>query len=647
MASRGGRILGSTWVLGIVVAFLSWPKHVVTPGADIDSAWQIALQMAAHQQLDFGTDFVLNGGPLEFVLHPMVPYSGPAAASAIYLFLTQLSLGITMVWVLRRSFPVFLAAPLAYVVLTLTAYQYVPASEPLLVLAFVWSIVSIGKDPPAFVSPLLLIGGAILSSVAILVQFSEGVQVLFMCLVAVLLQQRERFRGLAVFAGIFVVSLAVLWFATGQGVSNVDDYVSTAFEVLSQWSIALPIDAPAVSWARPFAVVVIALTFAAVYLGTKGLSPVHRATAFLLVTALDFSAWKHGFVINTASYAALFTALMLLPWIVFRWRGPERAVAFAAMTALIIFFYPVSGHSPSELTRPITRVRDAAGQLEMLLLPGPRARARAEAKAFLRNSYQIDPKTLALLRDKSVLSYPWETGLIWAYDLDWYPQPAFPYLAYTHELDRLNADAIESPSGPEVILRHRPCGAPAMPPLAGCEAWAAIGPTFLPHQEPLAVIAMLCSFKPVRTTVRFQVLTRVDHRCGQPRRLYSETLTDFESSRIPRSVGPNDAVFARVQGLEPSGMERLRAFLYRAVERKEYFDELYGYRVVPGTMSDGVILRVPTKLNFEPPFPVTPNAKTIGFETKPGFWVSPGGYRIEYFALPVQPARERPRAVRQ
>ena len=90
-------------------------------------------------------------------------------------------------------------------ILILSADQYVPASEPLLVLAFVWSMIAIAsEDPPDFVAPLLAIGGGIVSAVALLVQFSEGSQVLFMCIVAVLIQQRGRSRSLPTFAAVFV-----------------------------------------------------------------------------------------------------------------------------------------------------------------------------------------------------------------------------------------------------------------------------------------------------------------------------------------------------------------------------------------------------------------------------------------------------------
>jgi len=307
-----------------------------------------------------------------------------------------------------------------------------------------------------------------------------------------------------------------------------------------------------------------------------------------------------------------------------------------------VFFFPLSNKSPSELTHPIAHVRDATDQLEMLLLPGPRGRARAESRQFLRNFYRFDPKTLALLRGRSVLSYPWETAPIWAYGLDWAPQPIFPYLAYTPYLDQLDAETISSPTGPEAILRHRPCGAVVRPSYVGCEAWNAVGPTFLPHEEPSATIAMLCNFEPVRTTHRLQVLYRVPDRCGHPRLISSRTVKNFESSAIPGLRRRDEVVFARVHGLEPSGLERLRTLLYRATNRYEIFDGKYQYRAVPGTMADGVILRVPRQLNFQPPFPVAPNDATIGFDTNPGLGASSGPYKIEYFAMPVRPQRTSP-----
>jgi hypothetical protein len=163
----------------------------------------------------------------------------------------------------------------------------------------------------------------------------------------------------------------------------------------------------------------------------------------------------------------------------------------------------------------------------------------------------------------------------------------------------------------------------------------------LPHETPEATIAMFCNFEPIRTTERFQILERVPNRCGRPRPLSSQTVDVLEDSSIP-APPPHSIVFARIHGLEPRGLERLRTLLYRAVERVEIFDDAYRYRVVAGTMSDGVVLRVPPELDFPYPFPVAPSARRISFAISPGFGVPTGGYKIEYFALPVRRPQGRP-----
>src|SRR5206468_3107701 len=49
---------------------------------------------------------------------------------------------------------------------------------------------------------------------------------------------------------------------------------------------------------------------------------------------------------------------------------------------------------------------------------------------------------------------PWETTLVWAYDLNWRPAPAFQgYVAYTAQLDALNAASIADAPADQEILR--------------------------------------------------------------------------------------------------------------------------------------------------------------------------------------------------
>ena len=86
---------------------------------------------------------------------------------------------------------------------------------------------------------------------------------------------------------------------------------------------------------------------------------------------------------------------------------------------------------------------------------------------------------------------PSEVTVAWANDLDWRPLPVFqPYMAWTEDLDRRNAETMASDDGPQRILRQN---------------LNALGryPAF---ESPAAMIAMLCTFEALRTTEEWQVL---------------------------------------------------------------------------------------------------------------------------------------------
>jgi hypothetical protein len=595
--------------------------------------------MAAHEQLAFGTQFALNGGPLEFVLHPLVAYEGTAIVAALYQLAVQIALGVTLVWALRRSFPLLLSVPLAYLVLVLDADQFVPAPQPLIVLAFIWCMVALSDDAPPFAAPLVVFGGAVTSAVALLVQFSDGFGVLFASLVVVIVLQRRDRRALPAFLGVLVLTAAVIWLATGQGFGNVMPFARTTFESLSQWSAAYPYDSEqAVAWILPFLLAAIAAAMLAAWLGSRELDRTRRAAVLLIAAAFCFTAWKHTVVINHPSYAALFASLMVTPWVAFRWSGSLRYLALGAIAALSILFFPVSGESPSELAHPIKRAGEARHQLEALLLPDHRAEARENAKRLMRATYRLDPATLDAMRGRTVMVFPYEVGIAWAYDLDWELLPIPPYLAYTSRLDDLDRDAVEDPEGPELILRHRACGAVADEAHQACPPLDSFGPTYLPHEVPATTIAMACNFRRLRTTRRFQLLERTPDRCGRERKLGSVTAGEGEPVEVPEPPAPDALVVARVDGIQPSGLERLRTFLYRAAARYEQIDGGAPYQVVPGVMEDGLLLRVPPFLGSGP-FPLAHDATTIALATESGFAASGGPYRIDFYAMTILPPR--------
>ena len=106
---------------------------------------------------------------------------------------------------------------------------------------------------------------------------------------------------------------------------------------------------------------------------------------------------------------------------------------------------------------PVSNVRDAVESARTLVDSGRRDQLIEFGHAAMEAEYGLAPEGVAAVGDHTVAIEPWEIGAAWAYELDWDPLPVFQnYSAYTPQLDRLNAEAVEDPDGPERLLRHNP-----------------------------------------------------------------------------------------------------------------------------------------------------------------------------------------------
>jgi hypothetical protein len=75
-------------------------------------------------------------------------------------------------------------------------------------------------------------GGSLLGAIETLVYLRSGLVILAICAVKLLAGPRWR-RELPAFLALAVFALAVLWFAAGQGLSNVPQFVSGSFQIIS------------------------------------------------------------------------------------------------------------------------------------------------------------------------------------------------------------------------------------------------------------------------------------------------------------------------------------------------------------------------------------------------------------------------------
>jgi hypothetical protein len=633
-------LLRSTWALALVVVLVAWRPLFTTPTVGLDPSWSLGLQMAATDRLHWGTDFIFTYGPLAFLRVPMVAFTWASILSTIYITAVRFALAASVIWLLRRRLHVAAAAVVAFIALNLGTVPAVP-------LAFIWCAVAIAPEAPAFAPRLVVFGGALLSGVELLVKLNEGLLITLMCLVALLAMPGLRRGRCAWFAGTLSLWTIVLWFASGQGAGNVDDFMAGAYQLLRGYSSALAqAGTPRIA---VVAVVVFIAATAAAYVVSRTTAARTRRGLILLVVLFGFFAWKEGFVRQDAGHMQIYFGWMLMPWLAFLAMprpspAPFRTSAawpvawlgcFAAVGA--IYFHAI-GQPPTERLDPLANTKTAVSDLRTVFEPARRRETRDAARFSMGLNYRLDLPSALLLQGHTVHVWPWENGIVWANGLDWQPLPVpRTTTAYTSWLDQRNADALASADAPERILRHATAPVPgtfARP--SALASSVSIDGRFATYDAPASSVALLCNYRALRTTRRFQVLAHVRDRCGSPRPLGSTDTGYGGSVSVPSPPGRRDVVFARIHGADPGGIEAVRTFLYRPLPRYVVFNQRARYRVIPAVLDDGLILSTPRGKDFPRPFALSPNARSVGLDKPSGFMSPAGDIRFDFYAMSVR-----------
>ena len=631
--ARARSVATSTWTLGIFVFLLTWAggfAPAFTPHTDI--SYQAGLQMAAHEGLRHGSDLVLTYGPLGFLKSYLAFYEWPTRLATVYGLGLHLALSVSLVWALRRNFGVLLSLALALVAAALLRGDLsavaVRADAAVIVLAAIWAIAAISPGAPRFVRPLLVYAGGAFAAIELLAKLNTGAIVLGVIVIALLAMDDERWRSLGKFAAVTAGSLAVLWFASGQALADVGPFLSGSLDVVSGYSSAARYE---FSWQdRSYDYFLAPIIFAGAaglaWLASRGAGPTRRIAMFAVLGLVSFSAYKAGFVAHETWHMANFYGAMLGLLIAFPLppgRAP-RAAGLAAVAALAVTALLAVSFSGYPRANPFENLENAGATVAALVDEGRLDAEIAENRARLTSQFGIDDQSLDQLAGSSVHIEPSETAAAWAYGLDWRPLPTFqPYGAWRPDLDQANAEALASPDGPERILRQR---------------HEVIG-RYPGFESPAAMVAMLCNFQAVSTTDAWQVLARVPDRCGEPRPIGAAEGDYGEPIPVPRA-SPGSAVFARVDGVQVSGTERLRAFAARARGRTIRFgggplggEGAREWSIVEGTAEDGLLMSAPPAADFPAPFALAPNPETITFLLDGE--AADDEIEVEYFEVPV------------
>jgi hypothetical protein len=342
------------------------------------------------------------------------------------------------------------------------------------------------------------------------------------------------------------------------------------------------LETPGREWEYFAAAVAIGALMAVALSATAGWPRWDRLAVLGATAAMTFLAFKHGFVRHDG-HAIGFFGLMLASQLPFGSATVWRR-AGAAVTVLGIYVMS-SGISPTQLVDPLARTPNLVRELQILTSADARFAVKERARAAMRADYKIDEMTLELLEGHTVAIEPSEVNVAWAYPslFRWAPLPVFQtYSAYTAYLDELNAGRLLSDRAPERLLRHKEKRIDARNEF---------------FESPAASLAIVCRYQQLYADRDWQVLGRSRNRCGAPRLIASRTVDLGESVAVPHGER-NELVYAEVIGVRDGLLEELRAFLYKSGEVRIGLKGIGGYRLVPETASNPLIMDVPPQYSY-------------------------------------------------
>ncbi|MCW2982149.1 MAG: hypothetical protein JWO14_3876 [Solirubrobacterales bacterium] len=593
------------WVGGLIVALLGWRVGMNPPGVGLDASWNAGLAMGVHDGLHWGKELVWTYGPLGFLQTQLVWFTDQTVLTFLYQGLLHVIFCVALVWALGRRLALLLACVGAFVAVTV-----LPLLELSLLSAVIASFWLLEEPRSDRFLNAFVIAAATFAAPAALIKLSTGPLVPLVLLIA-LIGARVGGRRIALFVGLLVVELLALWLLAGQSLGDIPAFVRHSIQISSGYSAAMLRSTEVAPWrvtaatlgAIGVSVALVVVAWLAPYRDRRG-----RWAGTLLVALAAFAIYKEGVVRVDAGHLTVYFANACVLWIAVGFAPGRRW--FIPAVALLVFLasLPLRPAGTADNLNPFSNLHYAFDQARNLAGPGRRAAAMEDGRRGLKATYALEPGALAAVRGHTVAVEPWEAGAAWAYHLDWLPQPVFQnYSAYTPALDRMNAATIESPDGPERLLRENAQVVDAEFPTPD------IDNRFLGWDPPEQARAVLCNFAPLYTSERWQVLGRVPDRCGPERALGTVEVAAGQSVPVP-APEPGTVVFARIGGVGVSGLERVQNFLLHARSRHAVVNGETRYRLVAETAGDGLMMRVAPGIVESGPFDPVPEARTIAVE---------------------------------
>ncbi|ATE51973.1 hypothetical protein CNX65_00620 [Actinosynnema pretiosum] len=557
-ASRWGRLreLATSWeapsraVLSFsaLLTLVFWNLPAFTPNQPKgDYDYGLLIYLARQTGLSFGTEISTTYGPLYFLAIPNVLHRGEvlvgyllwfgfatAATAAVHQALAR-TVGRNLAWLavgvmaLSSSF-----VPLTVVITSTFAF------------VVVLSLFFVREELPRWADRAYPIAMGLLVAAMLLTKFSVGLMCGPVILGAVLAREGAVLRRFLEYAISGIAGLIGFWLLAGQPPLEVVDYVVRALSVGSGHAQSMGLEIPGNVWEYVLAAPMVVVLVVALVTTDAG----KRRWLFYLGTALGtFLLLKQGFVRHDSHSAQFFSVAAGFSLVVALLRR-SSVLASTAVVALLAQAFSFGGGLSSSID-PSRSLKMFGEGMSVVASGGQRDRIVADARADLLNRMQLPERYVERIGDAKMRTAPFDFAMGWTYGMTVDILPTLlDYGAYTELLDEMNEEwVVDDARAPEFIVRE--------------DTRITLDNRFPLWDSPRVNLAQACRYELVDSDVRWQLLQRIENRCGEEKPLGEVTAGAHESIPVPTS--DEGLVIARFHP-EQSILDKLKSTAFRSGE---------------------------------------------------------------------------------
>jgi hypothetical protein len=590
------------WIIPpIVILVLTWTPLQLLPQAEGDPSWQAAVEMAVHQGLPFGQHIIWTYGPLGFLTWPAFWETHIGEIGVLYTLVLRLAVAVVAYYSVRRTFNPWLAFVVSLAVLSVAGGQMDEIALGMMCGA--WAL---DADLDERRATVVAAAFGAFAAMQCMNKISIGVFLAAMAVVLALALPGSRRNHCAATAAGFFVSLVLFWVLVGQPPDALPHYIFSSLLISGAYSAAMGYEQTGLGW-EPFAALfgVAVGIWSALRLTDK--RPLRRRYGLILLWCVfSFGVFKEGFVRHDSIHAGWFFSALIIGILGFRWKGLDRALILVAIVSLsvisvvnqgqkLVTIPPTSGQRGFRVKASIKSFfKDVSDAVD----PADRTAIQLAGRAVVRRAEPLSTSTLALLRGHTVDEYPYNPEQAWAYGLDWDPIPVI--LAYQGNTTRLDADDaafLNSDAAPERIVTF---GTASVDGRVGA------------FDQSATTRVMLCHYRTLQTTPGYLVLARSANRCTSTVRAVKTVHADWgKPVTVPALPKGHWMLYVRIYGTAAGGLAKLVQTAYKAPLRYIQLDHGTPARLVTGTATDGLLLKISPGYDYKQPFNISVNATSI------------------------------------